>query len=68
MEILAAGDTIMELIAEDPAPERDNVRILIDGHSLRRRGMPPLPRKCVVVEPDFVARRLLDPDWKVVWR
>lgn len=68
VEILVAGDGIAELFVGLPLPTGSNIRIVVDAHSYRRRGLPPLPLECHVVESDYVAHRLLAPEWKVVWR
>ncbi len=68
VEILVAGDCVAELLIGMPLPAGPNISIVVDGHSHRRRGQPPLPAECRVVESEHVAQRLLDPDWKLVWR
>ena len=72
VELLVAGDAIMELLCaaslDIESLRLAHVELLIDGHSHRRRGSPPLPFNCTLVESDHVAKRLLDPQWKVVWR
>lgn len=71
VELLVAGDAVIELLAaaHSTSPlDFAGVRVLVDGHSHRRRGSPPLPPECSLVEPDHAVRRFLDPRWKVVWR
>lgn len=68
VEILVAGDAVGEMLTGVALPTGPNIRIVVDGHSHRRRGQPLLPQVCEVAESDHVAHRLLDPEWKVVWR
>jgi hypothetical protein len=68
VEILVAGDALSELLAVAAAPNTPTIRVVVDGHSWRRRGSPPLHPEWQLVESDHVAHRLLDPEWKVVWR
>lgn len=68
VEILLVGDAVADLLSGMPLPTGPNIRIVVDGHSHRRRGLPPLPPECQIAESEHVARRLLDSEWKVVWR
>lgn len=68
VEVLVAGDALTELLVGAAPPKGPNIRIVVDGHSYRRRGCPPLAADHTVVESDYVADKLLDPQWKVVWR
>lgn len=72
VELLVLGDSVYELLKFSFKRQQEfveaGVQLLVDAHSLRRRGNPPLHASCVPVDDNWIAERLLHPEWRVVWR
>jgi len=70
--VVATDDAVVDVLdATDPAgaARAAGVRVRVDATAARRRGVADLPAVApLLVEDDEVARLLLEPTGRVVWR